>query len=185
MAAPVIAPSAPPDAAPIAAPVPPPTAPPIAAPAPAPIKPPPTARWPGSYGLVHADKPSANTSAVPLDARDAFLMSSTFQQEADLANAIGSGSWSLSAITLGCGDPIRCACCGGSHWAGAAQPREIETVGPLQCCASAGERGVPGPSLRRTRSASPGRAPRPRGSARASARRPVPTPRARPWPARR
>ena len=96
VAAPVIAPSAPPDAAPMAAPV-----------------PPPTARWPGSYGLVHADKPSANTSAVPLDARDAFLMSSTFQQEADLANAIGSGSWSLSAVTLGGGHPRRCGCGGG------------------------------------------------------------------------
>src|SRR5262245_47143604 len=64
VAAPVIAPSAPPDAAPMAAPAPPPAAPPIAAPAPAPIKPPPTARWPGSYGFAQADKASANANAI-------------------------------------------------------------------------------------------------------------------------
>ena len=56
VAAPPTAPTAPPISAPAAAPRPPPASPPIAAPAPAPSSPPPTARWPGSYGSVQADK---------------------------------------------------------------------------------------------------------------------------------
>src|SRR5205823_8582536 len=68
VAAPVIAPSAPPVAAPIAAPVPPPAAAPIAAPAPAPSRPPPTARWPGSYGFVHEAMPSTNARAGTISA---------------------------------------------------------------------------------------------------------------------
>src|SRR5215471_5513966 len=70
----------------MAAPLPPPAAPPIAAPAPAPIRPPPTARWPGSYGFVHAAKPSTNANATPPGARDDFVMYSPVQQEIGLNN---------------------------------------------------------------------------------------------------
>src|SRR5215472_10293446 len=76
----------------MAAPFPPPAAPPIAAPAPAPIKPPPTARCPGSYGFVQADKPSANANAIPPGARNAFVMSSPIQPEIGKHNAVGLGS---------------------------------------------------------------------------------------------
>ena len=67
VAAPPTAPSAPPISAPVAAPRPPPAMPPMAAPVPAPNRPPPIARWPGSYGSVQADRPTANPTANAQD----------------------------------------------------------------------------------------------------------------------
>jgi hypothetical protein len=42
----------------------------MAAPVLAPSRPPPTARWPGSYGSVHAETPIANPSANALITAD-------------------------------------------------------------------------------------------------------------------
>ena len=90
MAAPVMAPTAPPVAAPIAAPVPPPAAAPIAAPAPAPIRPPPIARCPGSYGLVQLASASINPApAIPVAIDRVF----TLVPSPDTASGrIGSGT---------------------------------------------------------------------------------------------
>src|ERR1700750_905280 len=50
--------------------------PPIAAPVRAPNRPPPTARWPGSYGSVQADRPIANPTANAQDEINFFIASS-------------------------------------------------------------------------------------------------------------
>jgi hypothetical protein len=103
----LIAPSAPPDAAPIAAPVPPPTA----APAPAPFKPPPpSARWRGHRGLCRpTDQALTPTQSRPEQETPSSRPYPSRKRLIQRTNAIGSGSWWVSAgnTWLRPPDPLR------------------------------------------------------------------------------
>ena len=104
VAAPVIAPSVPPDAAPMAAPVPPPTAPPIAAPAPAPIRPP---RQPHAGRDRTGWYRPTNQAPTPARSRSTQEMPSScpqpFSKEADLADTTRLGRF----LEFECGNTWR------------------------------------------------------------------------------